>query len=487
MYNSLTLLTQSIRSSDQAASSGGSGGSSGGGTGVSGAVLTDYIGRWTMDNVDTTATSVLDTGSGGINMSLVNTPTIGVTGQKGQAVTFSKFLTQYGTIPQAMTSALSDFTIIVRFNTSFASQAQTFFDHYHNQGGIASGVTIGIAHTGELNVVQADGTGNVVDTDIFGFDTTSQWNDGNWHEIAYTYDLGTTTGKLYVDGVLELIRTDVAGIAWPTTVEVGVGAILGSFPLMVGSLDEIKIFDYDLTNTQVEDTYIQDGGSIPVVPPVDYIGYYTMDIGDITGATHTDKGSKLQNMTLVNTPITGGAGQLGTSVYFDLATSQYATIPNAMLVGETDVGIGIWYKSSHTSLDQELITEYSQQTGPSLYGFEIILKADGSLEVNTGAGTGLVQNTDYWTTTSVTSGTNDGNWHMAFASYNSTTNIVSLYVDGILEATTTGVTGLAWFAAELLYVGGVGSLTSAIDNIKIFDYAPSNQEVLSLYSTDGGT
>lgn len=473
-------MTQAIRTSDLDLSSGGSGGGSGG-TGVAGPTLTDYVGKWTMDTVDTTSTTVTDTGTGGYNMTLVNAPTINIGGQKSQAVNIDKFQQQYGWISKTATAALTSFSICVWFRTSYTSQASVIIEHFH----LLDGVGIQLSNTGIVSASHGDGTVVLPITS-----TVTGTNDGDWHQAVYTYDLGTTTSNLYVDGILQGTRADITGTGWPTGTELGVGTLLGSFPTYYGDIDEIKIFDYALTGVQVEDIHIQDGATIALIPPVDYTGYYTMDTANISGSNIVDLGSKSLNLTMLNQPVTGGGGQVNESIYFDLASSTYATVPNAMLYNEVDMGIGLWFKSFATT-SQTLASTYSLESAGTLqYGMQIVLTNAGALTGYVAGGTGLIVGTDIDLLTSDTVGLNDGSWHYVFLAYDSTTTTMCLYVDGILEKTDATVAALAHHSSRALYFGqdpaGSPSLVGSLDSIKIFDYSPNSQEVLALYQFDGG-
>jgi hypothetical protein len=89
------------------------------------------------------------------------------------------------------------------------------------------------------------------------------------------------------------------------------------------------------------------------------------------------------------------------------------------------------------------------------------------------------------TTIVSTSPINDGNWHEFVATRVQATGVISLYVDGNLQATGTGNVN-ALNASSILKFGqiasGGGSFNGSLDEIKIFNRALGNNEVTALYN-----
>ena len=94
---------------------------------------------------------------------------------------------------------------------------------------------------------------------IYEIKTNTAFYDGQWHHIVATYDgSGNRSGmNLYVDGALV-----ASGIAFgitndilnDTPVRFGANGI-GALELIVGQLDDVKIFDVELTNQQINDIF----------------------------------------------------------------------------------------------------------------------------------------------------------------------------------------------------------------------------------------
>jgi len=80
---------------------------------------------------------------------------------------------------------------------------------------------------------------------------------------------------------------------------------------------------------------------------------------------------------------------------------------------------------------------------------------------------------------------NDGNWHLCVATRVRSTGVMSIYVDGILQAVGTGNTAALNASTSLQFgqiVSGGGYFNGSLDEIQIFNRALGNNEVAALYS-----
>ena len=89
------------------------------------------------------------------------------------------------------------------------------------------------------------------------------------------------------------------------------------------------------------------------------------------------------------------------------------------------------------------------------------------------------------TTILSTSAINDGNWHLCAATRVQSTGLMSVYVDGVLQATGTAGTQ-ALNASTSLYFGqiasGGGFFNGSLDQIEIFNRALGGNEIAALYN-----
>ncbi len=92
------------------------------------------------------------------------------------------------------------------------------------------------------------------------------------------------------------------------------------------------------------------------------------------------------------------------------------------------------------------------------------------------------------TTISSVTSVNDGQWHLLAVTRTSASGAMNVYVDGVLEATGTGPTGLR-AAPPFLRIGCVQSggaakfLNGTMDDVRLYDYALSGAEISAMTNT----
>ena len=203
--------------------------------------------------------------------------------------------------------------------------------------------------------------------------------------------------------------------------------------------------------------------------PTDEIGYWPMNVasgtvavdvsgngdnGIINGATWSANGkvngclsfNGVNNDVQITNPVSGDF-----SIAFWLKTTQTA-------------GTGQWYNG--TGLVDGDYPGRANDFGTALVG--------GKFAFGTG-------NPD----TTILSGTsiNDGNWHECVATRVQSTGLMSVYVDGNLQATGTGSTNLLNASAPLVFgriASGGGFFNGSLDEVEIFNRALGSHEVYAL-------
>ena len=78
-------------------------------------------------------------------------------------------------------------------------------------------------------------------------------HESKWVHITATYDEAVSTGKLYINGKLAAEQTDV-GKGFAVNVPIYIGSMGTSFPFR-GLADEIRMFNYILTDEEVANTW----------------------------------------------------------------------------------------------------------------------------------------------------------------------------------------------------------------------------------------
>ncbi|MGD1085073.1 MAG: LamG-like jellyroll fold domain-containing protein [Verrucomicrobiota bacterium] len=112
---------------------------------------------------------------------------------------------------------------------------------------------------------------------VFTADSTSWYNDGNWHHVAAT--LSSTGGaSLYVDGALEGYNSQTTAQNYNGWWRIGEDDIGGwpyqpSSPFFAGAIAQVSIYSRPLSPTEIEAIYL--AGSAGKCPPAGILGTYT--------------------------------------------------------------------------------------------------------------------------------------------------------------------------------------------------------------------
>ena len=212
-------------------------------------------------------------------------------------------------------------------------------------------------------------------------------------------------------------------------------------------------------------------------------GYWKLD--ENTGTSAADSSTNSNAGTLTNGP-TWATGQIGSSVTFDGT--------NDSIVTTTDHGSGAslkiitlsaWFKTSSTS-GAKIIGLQNTQTGTTASNWDrqIWVGTDGKVYFGlyTTVPKETVSNTTY----------NDNLWHHAVGVSTGDNGTITLYVDGVLQQTTSlggsvfsGYSNSYWRIGDYKNAGwtnGVdGYFTGSLDEIRVYDRALSADEVANLY------
>ncbi len=174
--------------------------------------------------------------------------------------------------------------------------------------------------------------------------------------------------------------------------------------------------------------------------------------------------------------VTYPTGKLGAqAIQFDGSSGQYVTIPTVI---SNDFTIALWVKTTATG------SSGSWYNGKGLVDGEMAGVTDdlGLTLVNANAAFGIGNpDTTIYSTTAI----NDGTWHHVTATRSATSGEMDLYIDGSLEAMTTGPTGTK-HASTNLRIGALRTLVSgcflagSIDDVQIYSRVFSASEVPNL-------
>jgi hypothetical protein len=128
--------------------------------------------------------------------------------------------------------------------------------------------------------------------------------DGLWHHIVVTWDSAGDLLSLYLDGVLQDTNDSLPTITG-TAVTSSLGNNASGGQYFLGSIDEVSLFNVELTASQVTTLY-NDGLPYTVAADTGLIGWWRMGDGTITGdaiatfPTIPDDSTNSNNGTMTN-------------------------------------------------------------------------------------------------------------------------------------------------------------------------------------------
>lgn len=326
-------------------------------------------------------------------------------------------------------------------------------------------------------------------------------NDGKWHFVSVTFSSSKAL-NIYIDGVVRASSTSVNNAASSATAY-ALGARVGPSVGFVGQLDDVRVYDYARSGSQVAWDYNQGKPT----------GHYKFDecqggtINDSIRLTSTISGTLTVGgsgtQTAVGTCSTastawgnGVTGKFNYSLKFD-GTDDYVSIPDADMLNDfpkdQDFSVAAWLKipatQNNTVATENMIIEKWDEAGASDYPYVIrVVNQTG------GASAGKVYGARYDGTNAVsvssTNALNDNLWHMVTFTKRGST--LSIYIDGKLNATTTDTTTTTTTNTSALYLGRRGSgngyyYTGGIDDLRIFNYGLTASQIKVLYNNGAVT
>lgn len=280
---------------------------------------------------------------------------------------------------------------------------------------------------------------------------------------------GFTSPKIYVNGVES--TTLVADVWQLVTVTTETDIDANQFYVgrqntnyYDGTMDEVRLYSEALDASIVSLLYAFGPG------PVAYWNFEngSGDALDVSGSENT----------LTNTnSATYNIGKYGKAGNLEASSTQYFTRADtaSLSSGDTSLTWSAWAYHETVNLDQPMIyksnsavttLEYAQRlTGGSYYTCYLKESSGGTVEsVNASTfGVPAVRT-----------------WNYVSCVYNADSDSLSVYVNGILDQTTTGVTGPADTTADL-FLGQIASVdyyNGRVDEAKIYKYARSAKQIV---------
>lgn len=368
---------------------------------------------------------------------------------------------------------------------------------------------LGIDEITERYEFEIDGNG-------FPLSRATTTADGNWYFIVGTANSSGFT-RIYIDGVQEDTGQEtyfaIDTLNRPTTI--------GGHPVIAnthvdGGIDEVMIFDKELTATEINDLYnftrkkFYDKSETQIfnITPtesnnaanvtinsltlndssIEFGMYYknTTDDPDLTklgehvvfyapyDTDDDDKSAFGNSPTVTGSPtIKGGNGNFDNASWFDGISDYYRYDSLSTKVNDGPFSMSVWVKNNLTSSTSRLV--YTQDNLDFYLSWNANEKYQFSARA-TGGGMACASNTVF---------NDNSDWHFIVGTWDADDGL-ELYVDGVLECTYAGEGGTAAWADQDLYVGGnsiYNDYKGYVDELTFFNKTLTQEERNLLYYT----
>ena len=297
------------------------------------------------------------------------------------------------------------------------------------------------------------------------YSTVGESYNNAWHYVVATVSVGDRL-RLYIDGVEYGSGASLAGcvLEYAYTYGYTIGSERELTNEFNGTIDEVKIFDYALTQEQV--SWLYNKGK-----PV---GHWKFDEGE--GSTAKDSSVNNNTGTLTNmTSADWVTGKFNSGLDFD-STDDVVTVTqdaDINLTSKTSYAISVW-----------VYPRSSGESDPN--GGQFISKgANTYMRVDTSSGgrVNVAGSLDLATTPatlSISSAISLNTWsHILMAYTDDDDDEITIYVNGVNMGSSTNGDGSLATDSNNLLIGGSTSANfdGVIDKVKIYNYALTAQQV----------
>ncbi len=289
--------------------------------------------------------------------------------------------------------------------------------------------------------------------------TTEDYTDNSWHHVVAVYD--DATQYIYVDGVLKnSIAFDYSVYNSANWALGGYNGCNGGFN---GKVDEVKIYNRPLSAVEISEDYNLTRNS--------FIAYFPFNgnANDVTGNGYN--GTINGNAALVPDRF---SSQNKAYTFPDQSSSiSLANSTNINLENGFTINAWIKYKSGGTKI---IVCKH---VCGFVNGFLFAIDTDGQIQLWLGQ--------NGWSTVRTNQTFIEDQWYMVTATYDATSNIGKVYVDG--EVGGTGSVVYTNFSANPISIGEsyqnncvAGNMDGSVDEVKIYSCPLSAAEILDEYN-----
>jgi hypothetical protein len=289
-----------------------------------------------------------------------------------------------------------------------------------------------------------------------------------WHHYATTFDDAANSFKIYIDGALVNTLSTTSSISWSglgTKTRVGAHGNTNTNLDMNGAIDDARVYDRALTQSEIADIY-------------GLVGRWKLT--ETSGTTATDSSTKSLNGTYTNSPTLAqggpypGAGQYAAS--FD-GTNDYVN-GSASTSYELEDGFSI---ACWVNLDAYVASAALLQNGATSQNCELAITSTGQVTI-AGRSSGGLQSHSSTATLPLNT------WRHVVGTYDGST--FKVYIDGVLSSSASNTftiistqSGNLTIAASL--EGTDQYLDGRLHDVRFYNRAIAADEVAELHGLIG--
>jgi len=446
------------------------------------------VGYWTLDVNDSTATKIMDKSGNNKNGTPLGfyagrAPT-STPGKVKEAISFDG-ANGYIQIPNAMT-AKAPYTVAYWFKA--------------NEDNASNGYAmLSFADSAHFPYFRwGFGAGKVLyygDADSFIYTNSIPNPVGTWHHFVGSIASNATIAgtKLYIDGqdYTGAVTSDIGTASEPGPTW-AIGATTNGVIKFNGSLDDVRVYNYALSAQEAKNLYSSAKvthesaatHSATTTSSGRLVGWWTLDQNDIryggnATTTYDKSGSGFTGTFSIGANTYGTTstpGKIGTALNFD-GQNDYIGLGDSSILQPVYITVGGWFKTSASNA-QEIIRKRSG-------GYTLMMNSNNCPQPSAGKVSFLIYSGVETLCAQSTLTFNDNKWHHAVGTFDGLN--IKIYVDGTLSGTTPAVTSIVYLAGAIA-IGRDGDNSAnywngAIDDVRIYNYVMSAQEITQLYNS----
>ena len=352
---------------------------------------------------------------------------------------------------------------------------------WHDFGAVNSAFTFTTSGTNTFYLYLKDSSNNGVRARGYNFDMTSY--EGEWIHVSATYNgVGGTNAdqgiKLYLNGLRVddeslIVGSYVAMEATTNNLEIGSVEIATGRDYADGKIADVRIYDTDLTASQISDLYA--GTDVQT----NLVGHWLTDNDDVEDKAGTNDGTNFGSTYSIDNPPLPLVPSRQASRDFD-GTSDRVTIPANIFNGATTLTVSAWIKLDSLSINQTVIGRLDNNDG-----FRLMVRDTNQIDLIWGVGnSNFVSTLDGATLGS-------GSWIHVAGTFNNSGN-ATRYVDGAQTGTIDDLS--SYGSLSILGDVGIGArvqttsplynlpLGGKIADVRIYDAELTASQILDIYN-----